>query len=69
MIKKEDPMSIALEMAAVNNSILSLVGHRRSPSNDEDDDDNDTFGGGQERAPSFHQRPERLITECKSFAG
>ena len=63
-------MAIALEMEAVNRSILSLVQPHSSPSVEEEDDHESSYGGARtrERINHFQNLTERL-TECRSFAG
>ena len=68
MVKKEDPMSLAMEMAAVNNSILALVNpHTDTTSHDGEEDYDEeehvnSFNRSQEHKQYHGNRPE-----CRSF--
>ena len=62
--KREDPMSLAFEMAAVNNSILALVNpHNESlGQQDDQDDDEDTNDDQQSINAAADQRKQNITT-------
>jgi len=69
VVKREDPTQLAMEMAAVNNSILALVNpHQNSASHDEefDDDEHDStsYERSQEHKQTYHHQSR---PECRSF--
>ena len=67
MVKREDATQLAMEMAAVNSSILALVNpHQNSTSHDEefeDDEQDATYERSQDHKQTYHQSR----AECRSF--
>ncbi|XP_076804588.1 homeobox-containing protein 1-like isoform X2 [Clavelina lepadiformis] len=53
VVKREDPMSVAMEMAAVNNSILALVNPHHDDASHHDEDDY-RHESSFDRAPEHH---------------
>lgn len=69
-IKKEDPVSYAMEMAAVNKSILTLVNPHREFTSHEDHeglDEEEAFDHAPDNKQQYQGRSERMA-ECSSYS-
>lgn len=68
VVKREHPSQIAMEMAAVNSSILALVNpHRNSISHDEEYEEEEHDATAFERSQEHKQPYHQSRAECRSF--